>query len=270
MVDWREVEAVAREAERDGGAVGVAARAPDGGTFSYNGERRFRAASTVKIPIMVEVYRQVERGERALDDPYTLTAEGKTPGSGVLLHLHDGIGLTLNDLIYLMMSISDNTATNILIDMAGMERVNATMRSLGMTDSTLGRKMTGGRPLGPGEQENWATPLDYVRAVDAILAGRAASAESCARMVEMLRKQQNARRIARFVPSRDGVEWGSKTGTIAGVVNDAGFVRTPAGTLVLAVFCENPADSHTGERVIGEVSRAALAATGILEPLQTS
>lgn len=265
MAGWQEVEAIAREAERTGSTVGVSLVGPDGAGWGYNAGRQFKAASTVKIPIMVEVYRQIERGERSLDDTYVLHDQAKAPGSGILLHLHDGIELTLDDLIYLMISISDNTATNILIDLVGMERVNETMRSLGMADSLLGRRMTGGKPLAAGEQENWATPADYTRAVIAILDGTAASAESCERMVTMLRRQQNPRRIGRFVPAQEGVIWGSKTGSIPGVVNDAGFIQTPGGRLVIAVYCENLPDSHTGERVIGEISRAAMQAAGILE-----
>src|SRR5205823_1351659 len=130
-VDWSQVEAVARSAERSGRTVGVAAIGPGGERFERHGERRFRAASTVKIPIMVESYRQIDRGERSLEDRHTLRPEEKAPGSGVLSNLHDGIELTLNDLLYLMISISGNTATNILIDKAGMERVNETMRGLG-------------------------------------------------------------------------------------------------------------------------------------------
>src|SRR5690242_11131516 len=103
---WAELESMAREGERSGGIVGVTVIAPTGETFSRHGDRQFGAASTVKIPIMVELYRQIDRGERTLDDRYTLRAEDKAVGSGVMLHLHDGMALTLNDLIYLMISIS--------------------------------------------------------------------------------------------------------------------------------------------------------------------
>jgi beta-lactamase class A len=263
-IDWSSVERIARSAERDGGTVGVSIIAPGGERFAYGGDRTIPAASTVKIPIMVEIYRQVERGERSLDDLFTLRDEDKTPGSGVLLHIHDGVQLALNDLIYLMISISDNTATNLLIDMAGMEQVNATMRSLGMKDSVLGRKMRG-RPAIEGEQENWATADDYARAVQSILNREAASVESCERMEAMLEKQQNPRRLARYLPKLDGLRWGSKTGTITGVCNEAGFITTPAGTLIISVLTQGLVDAHTAEQVIGDVARAAWQASGILE-----
>ncbi|MGH2533809.1 MAG: serine hydrolase [Thermomicrobiales bacterium] len=264
MTDWRTVEEVARAAEAKGGTIGIAAIGPDGTSWRRHGDQQFRAASTVKIPIMVESYRQIDAGERSLTDPYILMRADKAPGSGVLQHLHDEIALTLDDLLHLMIAISDNTATNILIDLAGMDRVNTTMRDLGMIDSLLARKMKG-KPAPSGDPENWATPDDYARAIQAILTDAAAAPASCARMVEKLQRQDNARRIARYLPRDDDrVRWGSKTGTITDVANDVGFVTTDRGTLILAVFTAALPDTHTAEAAIGDASRAALYACGLL------
>lgn len=266
---WDALERLAETAERTGGTVGYTVLAPNGRRIARHGHRSFRAARTVKIPIMIEIFRQIDRGQRSLADLHTLQPKEKTPGSGVLLHPHDGLQLTLSDLLYLMIAISDNAATNILIELAGMAKVNATMQELGMANSTLGRVMKG-RPAQGAEQENWATPNDYVRAVQAILNNEAASPAACAQMTALLEKQQNRRRIARFLPERDGVRWGSKTGSIAGVTNDVGFVCADGRTLILAVYCEQLPDQHEGERVIGEIARAAFAASGLVEPLYTS
>lgn len=264
-MSWSHVVAAVEDAAQYG-TVGVSIIGPDGATWSHNGDRKFRAASIVKIPLMVEVYRGLERGEFSLDDVHVLQAEEKAPGSGVMLHLHDGIGLTINDLIYLMISISDNTATNLLIRKMGMDAVNATMQELGMAGSTLGREMKN-RPAVAGEEENWSTADDYTLVVQKILDGEAASAASCKAMVEMLRKQQNRKRISRFLPEDESIVWGTKTGSIKSVTNDAGFVRTPRGTMIITVLCEGMADQHRGEQVIGEISRAAMLDTGIVEPL---
>lgn len=262
-INWGPVEEMVSTIQKaSGGTIGIAVSAPGGERWSHNGGRQFKAASTVKIPLMIEIYRQVDRGERALDERHSLAGSDKAVGSGVLLHLHDGIELTLEDLVYLTISISDNTATNMLIDLAGMDAVNATMRELGMTSSTLARKMKG-RPAVEGEEENLATPEDYVAVVEAIMDSRAASEGSCASMTTMLTRQQNARRIARYLPERDDVRWGSKTGSIKGVTNDVGFVETAAGRMVIAVFCDGFPDQHDGEFAIGELSRAALHAAGL-------
>ncbi|HUG15428.1 MAG TPA: serine hydrolase [Thermomicrobiales bacterium] len=264
-MEWANVVAAVEDAEQHG-TVGVSVIGPDGGRWAHNGDRKFRAASIVKIPLMIEVYRRVERGETALDSIHRLKAGEKAPGSGVMLHLHDGVELTINDLIYLTISISDNTATNLLIRLSGMGAVNATMRELKMTGSNLGREMKN-RPAVEGEQENWSTADDYTNVLQAILDGKAASAASCEAMIEMLRKQQSRKRISRFLPEDESIVWGSKTGSIKSVTNDAGFIRTPRGTLIITVLCEGMGDQHRGEQVIGEISRAAMIDTGIVEPL---
>ena len=258
-IDWTGLtESIAR-AERDGCVVGLAAIAPSGERFSHNGNRRFVAASTVKIAIMIELFRKIDAGTLSLGQRHKLLAEDKATGGGVVLHLHDGIELTLGDLVYLMMSISDNTSTNVLIDYTGMAEVNATMQRLGMANSVLGRKMRG-RPVIAGETENWAAPDEYAQLIAALLNNQAASPQACSQMVALLEKQQNDRRIARYLPKQDRPRWGTKTGTLPGAVNDVGFIMTARGPLILSVYCEKPADPLAGEQIIGDIARAALAA----------
>jgi beta-lactamase class A len=261
------VAALIRDAEAAGGVVGVAVQGDAGELFTHNGARRFRAASTIKVPIMIEAYRQIERGALSLDDRYTLRDEDRIPGSGVLAHLHAGLDLTLADLLSLMIAVSDNTATNLVIDRVGLDAVNETMQSLGMRDSVLGRRMLGRLPA-EGEPENWATPRDFALAIQAIAAGEAAAPESCARMLETLEQQGEIRRISRFLTTQPEVRWGTKPGDLPGVINDVGFVGSERGTLSMAIFCENLPDLDAAERTIGLIARAALAQSGIvpLEP----
>ncbi|MEZ4505395.1 MAG: serine hydrolase [Thermomicrobiales bacterium] len=260
---WDALERYVTNAETDGVRIGVAVQAPDGERYSHRGDERFISASTIKIPIMVEIFRQIDRGNLALDDRFTLTTEDICPGSGVLLQLHPGLELTLRDIVYLMMSISDNTATNMLIDLTGMENVNAAMPSLGMTGSALGRKMRG-VPASAGAPENWATANDFRSCIDAILTGAAASRESCDGMIEMLTLQQNTRRIGRYFPEGT-LPWGSKTGTVGTVSHDAGFVRGPHGDMVVTVFTEGFPVLHDAEPVMGEIARLAAVGSGLLD-----
>lgn len=253
---WQPLAEYVQQQESGGVRIGVAVQAPDGDRFSLRGDERFISASTIKIPIMVEIFRSIDRGNLALDDLFTLTREDICPGSGVLLQLHPGIELTLRDLLYLMMSISDNTATNMLIDLAGMEQVNATIAALGMTHSALGRKMRG-VPAAEGSPENWATPNDFRAAIEAILTGTAASRESCDGMIELLMLQQNSRRIGRYFPE-GSVPWGSKTGTVGDVSHDAGFVRMPGGDVIVTVFTQGFPVLHDAEPVMGEIARLAV------------
>jgi beta-lactamase class A len=267
-IAWSSLEGIAyvAEDEVETRIIGTTIVAPNGYRFVRHGDRRFRAASTVKIPIMIEIYRKIDRGTLSPDQFIALTNADKTPGSGVLQHMHEGLPLSADDLMSLMISISDNTATNMLIDLAGLDQINATMRELGMTGSELNRKMKG-VPSQPGDPENWATPDDFARVLATILDGTAASAASCARMLEMLGRQDNDRRIARYLPKTDGVRWGSKTGTIGDATNDVGFIEVNGKRLILSFFCEGFVNTHLAEQAIGEMSRAAMIASGLVEPL---
>lgn len=250
------VETILADSEAKGARVGVFAMGPNDLTFAHRQDEIFKSASCIKIAIMIELYRRVDAGELSLDQAYVLKQEDKVPGSGVLQELHAGIELTLRDVCYLMMSISDNPATNILIDHVGMDAINSTMRELGMKESRLGRPMRG-RPANADEDENLATAAEFAHLVNTILEGTAASAESCMGMMEMMQLQSNSRRIGRFVP--EGTVWGSKTGSYDTVVNDCGYVQTADGPLVVAVFSEDVADVVTGEVLISEIVRELLA-----------
>lgn len=261
MTDWTGLVATIAVAESKGCKLGVSVISPDGSRFAHQGGRRFVAASTVKIAIMVELFRRIDDGRDALDQIHVLRADDQATGGGVVKELHPGIPFTVGDLCYLMMAISDNSTTNILIDRVGMAAVNATMQRLGMEQSVLGRPMRGRPPLA-GESENWAVPTEYADLIAALFANAAASATSCGAMIGQLEKQTNDRRIARHLPPGDArPRWGSKTGSLPGVVNDVGFIMTAQGPLILSIYVEI-ADPHAGEAVIGDVARAALEAVG--------
>lgn len=241
---------VIEAAEKNGARIGVAAHLPDGSRIGYRENELFKSASTIKIAIMIGLFRQIDAGQRSLADEFIMQESDKGKGSGVLLEMHTPLHLTLRDVLYLMMSISDNTATNILIELVGLNQINAIMQELGMKDSHLGRPMRG-TPAVPGEPENLAVPVEFVAMIDAILEGRAASAESCPAMVEMMKLQQNTRRIGRFVP--EGTTWGSKTGTVGNLVADAGFIMTQDGPLVVAVYVDDAPDMVAAEVIISEI-----------------
>lgn len=251
------IEAIISDAESKGARVGLCAILPNGTRVEHRPDEIFKSASTIKIAVMIQLFRRIDAGEFTLETPYVLKVEDKVPGSGVLQELHAGIELTLRDVLYLMISISDNPATNILVDHVGKDAVNATMREFGLEKSLLGRPMRG-RPANPDEQENLATPAEFARLVETIMDGTAASAESCVAMLEMLKLQANDKRIGRFVPS--DLEWGSKTGSYETVVNDVGYVMTKDGPLVVSVFSEGVADVVTGEAIISEIVRELLKA----------
>jgi beta-lactamase class A len=123
---------IATVAEKLGGTVGVAARnlASQAGVF-VNADVCFPMASCFKVPVMVEVMRQVDAGSLRLDDRLTLCETDKSPGS-TLIHCREGLRPSVRDLLYLMITLSDNTATDMLWRLVGLGAVSETMRSLGL------------------------------------------------------------------------------------------------------------------------------------------
>lgn len=242
-------------AESSGIRVGLHVSRADGAVIAHRGGEVFPSASTIKLAIMVELFRRIDAGTISLDQLYVVRQSDQAAGGGVLQHMSRGLSLPLRDLCYLMMSLSDNLATNILIDRLGMVEINATIQSLDLRNTILARRMEG-RPASFGEQENLTTPADMAHLVRCILDGSAASSDSCRVMTQMLALQQNSRRIGRFVPA--GAAWGSKTGSYSTLAHDVGYVQAGACSMIVAVFTQNLPDIVVGELLISELVRVLL------------
>ena len=252
---WVGVEGVVREA---GGEVAVAARLVGTGRgWEIDGGKRFPAASTIKTAILVALHREVDAGRLRLEDERIVSAGAKTAGSGVLAALRDGLALTLEDLATLMIAVSDNTASNLVLDAVGIERVRATIADLGLSRTELNRRFLGRAP-GPGEAENVTTAGDLVALLAAIAEGTAASATACARMRATLALQQDRDRLARYLP--DGQPFAGKSGTLPRLVHDSGLIETAAGPLAVAVLTRGFADPYRAQETIGWIAVAAMQA----------
>jgi beta-lactamase class A len=244
----------------DRGVIGASIATLDGQEWSREADRRFVAASTIKIPVMIDLYRKVDSGEIALDGRIAIGRE-RVPGSGVLQHLRPELELTVEELCTLMIAISDNVATNLIVDLVGLDSVNRVIADLGMSQSHMGRKMLG-RKATSTDGENWVTPADLNRAILAILTETAASKQSCEQMKTMLSRQDSSRRVTRFAP--EGSRWGSKPGMLPGVINDAGFIETDHGAVAISICCESFDHEHEAEQAIAEIALAGLHALGMV------
>lgn len=213
-----------------------------------------KAASTIKIAILIALFRAIDDGSLALADRRMLRAADKVAGSGVLKAFDDGLPLTLHDLAHLMIAISDNTASNMLIEAVGLPAVNAALDILGATSSVLGRKFYGRAAL-PGEPENLTTARDLARLLAAILGDRAASPASCAAMRDYLRGQTHLDRLARRLP--ESVPFAGKTGTLTGTALDAGIIFAPGRPLIVAAIATELPDPYAAEETMGQLALAA-------------
>jgi beta-lactamase class A len=241
-----EVAFNARMAELEkkcGCRMGVAARHLESGkSYGWKAEATFESASVVKIAILTEAMAEVKEGSIDLSERWTLSAEKKADGSGTLLILDSGLNPTWNDLITLMIGESDNTATNAWIERLGIEKINTRMAALGFQKIRL----YGSIPslARRGEQPSpWTgfhlgdvSPREVAEWMARVARGELLSAESSVRIFEYLDKDPSRLRIARRFASEN--LWAGKTGSMRGVRNDSGILRTKKGRFVLAIFTD--------------------------------
>jgi beta-lactamase class A len=232
-----------------------------GATIEIDAETRFPTASTIKTAVMVEAWQQAVDGKLPMDTRITLRDANKVGGSGVLRGLGEGLSLRVADLIHLMIVLSDNTATNMLIDRVGTGRVNARLESYGLVDTKLFRPtFRDGRPdvLPDLEREfglGVTTPRDMARLMALIAQGKAVNKEASDAMLATLRRQQDRAMIPRNLPT--DVQVGNKTGTDeekhAGsdgvkrhVRADAAIVTGPNVSYVVAIYARQIEDTRWG------------------------
>jgi beta-lactamase class A len=223
-----------------------------GDTFSRRADEHFPTASTIKIGILYELFKQAEEGRVALDVRQPLGNTPKAGGAGILQQLGDP-ALSPRDHAILMILLSDNTATNALIDLVGMDAVNRRMAALGATTFSLQRRMMDAEAVARGA-ENLASPRDLVVVMDAIRRGEGLTAESRASALEILRRY-GATSIRAGVPS--GVAVATKPGSVEGVRAEVAFVDLKDRPYLIAVMTSFLADDADGSRVITDVSREA-------------
>jgi len=247
-----------------GGAFGIAAKdLSTGRQILLNADREFVAASIIKIPIMVEGFKQAEEGRIRLQAKVKLTDTDKVGGAGILRVMSQGIKIPVIDLIRLMIVISDNTASNILLDLLGIERVNHTMQELGFRGITLRRKFMTLPQRVPAA--NSVTPQDITGLLEKIARGQVVSRRACEEMVKIMKEQQYNDLIPALIQVSDDkeeslvgqmqkVEIAHKTGSVSGVRHDAAIVYTGSADYVVTILTSDLPDIHRGEDVIRKIS----------------
>ncbi|MFN0108436.1 MAG: serine hydrolase [Blastocatellia bacterium] len=274
------------------GVMGVAVRdIATGQQISINGDKEFPMASAYKIPILVEVFRQAEAKKFSLDDRVELTDSDRTLGSGVLTLMAPGLKLTIRDLALLMIILSDNQATDMLVNKVGAENVTATMRKLGLNNIRVDRTtfelirdylaLIDNAAAGKTKQQlmnrpqlntsspervakadlefskimkDVASPDDMARLLDMIVKGKAASEDSCRQMMTIMNRQQFNHRLPRYLP--EGTGFAHKTGTIGSTTNDAGVMFIRGNPIALVVFTMDKRTSRgEAEEQMGRLAR---------------
>jgi beta-lactamase class A len=253
--DLREhlLEQVAEIASRLDGTVGF--RIDDlvsGETIASRlADEPFPTASTIKLAILYEMFKQAEAGKLPLDSPQPLNPKQVVGGSGVLQHLSAPV-LSMRDNAALMIILSDNTATNVVIEAVGMAEVNNRITSLGLTGIKLRRKMMDSEAVRRGD-ENIASPGALIRIAELLWKGEGLRPESRDAARKMLHEVPG--QIRNAVPSAIAVA--SKTGTLDAVRAEAAVVELPGHPFALSVMTTYLAKDEDGERAIHDIAAAA-------------
>jgi beta-lactamase class A len=226
------------------GKVNLFAKNLDTGeTYSLNADERVRTASTIKIAVMIEAFARVSEGKAKWTDEVVLTKEKKVPGSGVLSELSDNLHLSLRDAVNLMMILSDNTATNLVLDVLTTDAVNARMESLGFKQIKINRKVgSGGESAAGKDPENkkyglgFATPREMVLVMEKLERGEIISAAASKEMIDLMKREQARYAIGR---SQWDLPMASKYGALDRLRSAVGIVYSKKGKIAMAISCDD-------------------------------
>lgn len=234
-----------------------------GQVFEFNEKQMMHAASTMKVPVMIELFRQAAAGKFSLDDSVTIKNEFRSIVDGSPYSINDdserslynriGQQATIRELMSLMITWSSNLATNLLIELVQAEKVMATMRELGANDIQVLRGVEDIKAYSKG-LNNRTTAHDMMLVLRAIAEHRAATPAACDEMIATLKKQHFTEGIGAGLPA--GVEIASKSGAITAIQHDCGIVFPPGRKpYVLIVLTHGIANQADAQHAIAGISR---------------
>ena len=237
------------------GVMGVAIKDLTGGEeILINADLTFPTGSSIKIPILIELHKQAAAGRYELNETRKILRQNKVGGSGVInLFSEETSQLSLHDLSVLMIVLSDNTATNMLIDQVGMANVNRTLDEAGLKNIRLQRKMIDVAASARG-QENLATPREAMRLMEMLARGRIVSRGVSEEVIKTLRFRKNSP-IPRLIPPN--VPIANKPGGIEGVSCDWALVEVPNRPFVIAVMTTYNGETANADEAIARIARLA-------------
>lgn len=209
----------------------------DGLEIGYQENELFIAASVIKIPILIEVLRQIESGKINEDRIVRIEKEDKMPSCGALTYMRDGLEVSIKDLYTLMIIHSDNTATNILINLLGMENINRTLSQLGCKNSKLNRLLFDSLEQEKGK-ENYISPYEMGYLLEKIYKKDLISKSISQEAERVLKLQRLGSKIPYLLPSH--IEIGHKTGEDSGISHDVGIIYSKKPF----IYCFTSNDTH--------------------------
>jgi beta-lactamase class A len=226
------------------GSVSLYAKNLDtGAEYSLNADEPVRTASTIKVAVMIEAFARVSEGRAKWTDELVLDKSVRYSGSGVLQDLTDGLRLSLRDAVTLMMTVSDNTATNMVLGYLTADAVNERMDSLGFKQTRIMRRVGGGGESREGKVESnkrfglgRTTPRELATLLEKMERGELVSQAASKEMIELLKREQTKEGIFRGLwkfPSA------TKSGALDALRSNVGIIYHARGRIALAVTCDD-------------------------------
>ncbi|HET9698652.1 MAG TPA: serine hydrolase [Terriglobales bacterium] len=243
-----------------------------GATVGLDPDRPVATASVIKVAIMVEAFYEIKAGKHRLDERLTLTKQNQVEGSGVLTLMQPGLQPTLQDAITLMITQSDNTATNMVIDAIGIPAVNQRIAAMGLKNTYLYKKVFM-PPVGPtpADQKQFGlgktTPHEMAMILESIERCDLGDKKLCEQMIGMMKNQFYRNLIPRYLETVDTTDTTSaianKTGSEDDVRNDVGIVYTKHGPIVISAFTYANKDQswtadNEAEVFVGKLAKAVV------------
>jgi beta-lactamase class A len=253
---WQKLDSTIHDVDQHlDGVMGVAIEdLKTGDQFFLQENEVFAQASSIKITVLADLYLQAQQGKLKLTDLYTVQSSDLVADSDIMGGLTPGVTrITLRDLATMMVAVSDNSATNVLIDRMGMDNVNAMLDSLGLAHTRLRRKMMDLEAAKQG-RENISTPREMMTLLEAIYRGKLLNKESTDEFFKVLSTNKDSW-IPRDLPP--GVKIANKPGSLEGVRNDSGIVFVEGRPYVICVMTAFLTNERDGEQAISKISFAA-------------
>ena len=219
--------------------------------FSINGDKKVLSASMIKLLILVELMKKISENKFSLSDSIMIANFMKTGGDGVLKELNTGHHFTLKELATLMIIVSDNQATNILIDFLGMENINLLGKELGLKESFLGRKMMDTEARKNG-YDNYTCADDISLLLKLIYQEKLINKEASQLMLDILLRQQQGERLQRYLPT--DIKIAHKCGDLDNLENDGGIIWIGDRIYILVVLTSGMSNLQC-KQTIGKISK---------------
>lgn len=220
--------------------------------FSVNEDKKVRSASMIKLLIMAEIMNQSKNGKISLDTKIKVGKKDKVGGSGILKEFDCEHEFSIKELMTLMIIVSDNQATNILIDLVGMDNINLMGKRLNLKSASLQRKMMDIKALEKG-RDNYISAKDVKVILEKIYRKTLVDEKSSELMLDILLRQHERQRLGRFLDEE--VKIASKTGDLDKLENDGGIFFLENKNYILVVLIDDAVTNAMAQETIGKISK---------------